>query len=83
MWSSESFGAKISRDKGDKAMIIPSAIRQRFVNLEPELKVISSRVRETVFGYCDREGFAYAGRTKTLESLAEKIGHLSLDATAV
>jgi ppGpp synthetase/RelA/SpoT-type nucleotidyltranferase len=54
-------------------MIIPAAIRQRFTNLEPELNVVAGRVRETVFSFCESEGFAYSGRAKTLESLAEKI----------
>ncbi|HEV3167561.1 MAG TPA: hypothetical protein VGZ22_26390 [Isosphaeraceae bacterium] len=54
-------------------MIVPSAIRRRFEGQGPDLASIAEQVRQTVFAYSDREGYAYAGRPKTLESLAEKI----------
>jgi ppGpp synthetase/RelA/SpoT-type nucleotidyltranferase len=52
---------------------VPTAIRQKFADLEDPLTEIANKVSQTVLAYCDREGFAYAGRRKTLESLAEKI----------
>jgi ppGpp synthetase/RelA/SpoT-type nucleotidyltranferase len=54
-------------------MIVPSAIRRKFSDAQPHLEVVSRRVRDTVLGYCEKCGFAYVGRSKTLESLAEKI----------
>jgi ppGpp synthetase/RelA/SpoT-type nucleotidyltranferase len=38
-----------------------------------ELQELEKEVRQTVSQYCLQRGFAYAGRPKTLESLAEKI----------
>jgi len=54
-------------------LIVPSNVAQRYSYLLPYIQVVAQRVKETVFSYCEREGFAFIGRTKSVESLAEKI----------
>src|SRR5579862_246528 len=55
-------------------MIVPSVIRRKHSSLENVLQQLRQEVQETVQGFCDDHfGFAYSGRLKTLESLAEKI----------
>jgi ppGpp synthetase/RelA/SpoT-type nucleotidyltranferase len=54
-------------------MIVPTSIRRKFALLDPTLEELEKRVRDTVGAYCYKSGFAYVGRRKTLESLAEKI----------
>lgn len=54
-------------------MIIPSSVVQKYGYIEPYLTNVGERVKQTVFAYCEREGFAFAARYKTTESLAEKI----------
>ena len=54
-------------------MIVPHRVSRRFRDVEPFLETVSATVRETVLGYCEKQGFAYVGRVKTLDSLAEKI----------
>jgi len=53
--------------------MVPNAVRQRYQELEPLLERLAQRVRETVLGYCERANFAYAGRVKSVESVAEKL----------
>jgi ppGpp synthetase/RelA/SpoT-type nucleotidyltranferase len=54
-------------------MIVPSAISRRFLELGPQLEILAEQVRDTVSRFCERCNFAYVGRIKKLESLAEKI----------
>jgi ppGpp synthetase/RelA/SpoT-type nucleotidyltranferase len=54
-------------------MIVPANVRRRFMAALPYLNLVSDKVRDTVFNFCDKNGFAYVGRPKALESLAEKI----------
>ena len=54
-------------------MITARAIRARFSELEPYLPTVSRIVRETLVSFADPLGYAVVARTKTLESLSEKI----------
>lgn len=54
-------------------MIIPREIRQKYSEQESYLDLIAKRVRETLQAFCSKEGFIFDGRSKSLESLAEKI----------
>lgn len=53
--------------------MVPAEIRRRFENCRPVVDRVASTVRDTVLTYCENNGFAYIGRIKKLESLAEKI----------
>jgi ppGpp synthetase/RelA/SpoT-type nucleotidyltranferase len=54
-------------------MIVPIAIIRRFEDTNPYLIEMGRRVEDIVFGYCKTYGYAYVGRTKDVESLAEKL----------
>jgi ppGpp synthetase/RelA/SpoT-type nucleotidyltranferase len=54
-------------------MIIPKAIKHFYEVQETNLNLISTRLRETLFPYCEKCGHAYKQRTKSLESLFEKL----------
>ncbi|MBN9523948.1 RelA/SpoT domain-containing protein [bacterium] len=54
-------------------MIVPTRVRRRYEKAKPHIDAVAAAVRNTVLGYCDQQGYAYVGRVKTLESLAEKI----------
>ncbi len=54
-------------------MIIPRDVLQRFSDLKPFVDVVSGRVRDTVLSFCEERGFAFLGRPKSAESVAEKI----------
>jgi len=54
-------------------MIVPAQLAQKHNLYKPYLDEIESRVRERVFSYCSKEGFAFVGRLKDTESLFEKI----------
>lgn len=54
-------------------MIIPPAIQRKHDFIRPYLEDVAGRVRDIVTTYCDVQGYAYLGRTKASESLAEKI----------
>lgn len=54
-------------------MLVPASILQKHRYERPYLDVLAQRVRDVVAGYCDRQGYAYAGRIKSSESLVEKI----------
>lgn len=54
-------------------MIVPAVIDRQFNLLSPYLHILQQRVEETVFNYCMERKFAYTGRTKEVQSLAEKI----------
>lgn len=54
-------------------MIVPDSLRTRLADLMALVDDLRKRVEREVFEYCMARGFAYVGRTKQLESLAEKI----------
>jgi ppGpp synthetase/RelA/SpoT-type nucleotidyltranferase len=54
-------------------MIIPAILIQKYKCYEPIIKETAMRVKETLVHYCEQEGYAFASRIKTCESLAEKI----------
>ena len=54
-------------------MIVPLMVRQLFAAANPYVVELSRRVTETVLSYCCDEGYAFASRPKTVESVAEKI----------
>lgn len=55
-------------------MIVPGTLSAKFEMSRPLIKEAGDRVRATISRFCDAQyGFAYTGRVKTLESVAEKI----------
>lgn len=54
-------------------MIIPPSIARKHALVQPYVDLVASRVRDVVASLCEKEGYAYLGRTKDTESLAEKI----------
>ena len=54
-------------------MIVPAAVRHKHDTVLPYINQASIRVKDIVLTYCERQGFAYVGRLKETESLAEKI----------
>ena len=54
-------------------MIIPREVRQKYSEQESYLNLVGKRVRETLQAFCAKEEFIFDGRSKALESLAEKI----------
>lgn len=54
-------------------MIVPAAVKRKFLNLNNFIKYVGREVRETLLAYCEEEGYAFVSRYKTEESLAEKI----------
>lgn len=54
-------------------MITARAIRARFSELEPYFPFIMTRVKETLIGFADSRGYAVVARSKTVESVSEKI----------
>jgi hypothetical protein len=54
-------------------MIVPSEIQRRYDEIFPYLKILRDRVEGILLSYCRERGLAFLARTKTLESLAEKI----------
>lgn len=54
-------------------MIVPTELRCKFDSTRPALGAVQTRVRDAVLGFCEGNGFAFLGRPKTLESLAEKV----------
>jgi ppGpp synthetase/RelA/SpoT-type nucleotidyltranferase len=55
-------------------MIVPGSLRRRSERDESALATLEKEVWETVSNYCrQNDGFAFTGRRKTLQSLAEKI----------
>lgn len=54
-------------------MNVPAGIQQKHNLVSPYISQVSLRVRDIVRDYCDRHGYAYSGREKKSESLAEKI----------
>ena len=56
-----------------RSVIVPASVLQKHEYVRPYLNELGQYVRDVVAGYCDRTGYAYAGRVKSSESLAEKI----------
>lgn len=54
-------------------MIVPSRVRRRFDACSVHLDKVVETVKSTISTYCDKHGYAFIGRTKALESVAEKI----------
>ena len=54
-------------------MIVPASVLQKHKYVRPYLEKLGRNVKDVVGGYCDHKGYAYAGRAKSSESLAEKI----------
>ena len=54
-------------------MIVPHKVEQKFRDIETSIKYVSDHVKPTVYGYCERNGFAFICRKKSIQSLAEKI----------
>lgn len=54
-------------------MIIPPTVDRKHRLVRPYIDLVAKKVREAVQTYCERNGFAYVGRIKGIESLAEKI----------
>lgn len=54
-------------------MIVPKTIKTFYEARTNDLAIISNRLKETIFPYCEKHGYAYKQRTKSLESLFEKI----------
>ncbi len=54
-------------------MIYPSILERRYQEYLPFVKVVASRVKDTMLNFCERNGYALTSRIKTIESLAEKI----------
>lgn len=54
-------------------MIIPPAVEAKHAYVLHYVNATAQRVRDIVSGYCSEQGFAYIGRVKGLDSLAEKL----------
>ncbi|TWU21730.1 hypothetical protein Pla52o_39170 [Novipirellula galeiformis] len=54
-------------------MIVPSDVRRSYDFNLPYVEQVEHKVRDIVFGFCERNGYAYVGRRKELDSLAEKL----------
>lgn len=54
-------------------MIVPPEVQRKFDLVYPYIKEVERKVKDIILGYCEDSGFAYLGRTKLAESLAEKI----------
>jgi ppGpp synthetase/RelA/SpoT-type nucleotidyltranferase len=54
-------------------MIIPREIARRYDLERPYVQRVGERVKDQVFEFCDTNGFAFLGRVKTANSLAEKL----------
>jgi len=53
--------------------MIPQTIKRKYDQLLPLVTALSDKVSQAVLNYCNKKGFAYTGRIKTLESFSEKI----------
>jgi ppGpp synthetase/RelA/SpoT-type nucleotidyltranferase len=54
-------------------MIVPADIQRKHEIVRPYVQEAATRVKDIVGAYCEQTGFAYVGRIKAQESLAEKI----------
>ena len=55
-------------------MIIPAILAQKYENYREIIELAANIAKETLQNHCDKTGYAFASRIKTIESLAEKIG---------
>lgn len=53
--------------------MIPVQITQKFAMKKPYVDYVARYVKSTVLAFCERNGFAYSSRIKSIESLMEKI----------
>ena len=54
-------------------MIIPPILIQKYGVYQLIINLTSEKAKETLVNYCDKNGYAFVSRIKTIESLAEKI----------
>ena len=54
-------------------MIYPSILERKYNEYQPFTSEVAKRVKETLLNFCDRRGYAFTSRIKSIESLAEKI----------
>ena len=54
-------------------MIVPAVVITKFTIVQPYISYVADAVKQSVLSYCESNGFAYTSRTKTPESLAEKL----------
>jgi ppGpp synthetase/RelA/SpoT-type nucleotidyltranferase len=54
-------------------MIYPSILERKYQEYFPFINDVSIRVKETLINFCEKNGYAFISRIKTIESLAEKI----------
>lgn len=54
-------------------MIIPSAVARKHENVRPYLAIVEKLVKDILRTFAENEGFAFIGRLKETESVAEKI----------
>jgi ppGpp synthetase/RelA/SpoT-type nucleotidyltranferase len=54
-------------------MIIPAILSQKYENYRIIVELASNNAKATLQNYCDKTGYAFASRIKTIDSLAEKI----------
>ena len=54
-------------------MTVPAVLRRRFEEWRPYVSDVRERVEGTLIPYARKAGYVFEGRSKTLESLAEKL----------
>ncbi|WP_423800749.1 hypothetical protein [Neobacillus sp. SAB-20_R2A] len=54
-------------------MIIPSILSRRYTEESPLIEEVGKRVKETILNFCEKNGYAFISRIKTIDSIAEKI----------
>jgi ppGpp synthetase/RelA/SpoT-type nucleotidyltranferase len=54
-------------------MKYPSILDRQYQQCLPFVEEVAKRVKSTLVNFCDKEGYAFTSRIKTIESLAEKI----------
>lgn len=54
-------------------MGVPAEVRDAYIAVEPTLRALQEYLRAALRPWCDRRGFAFLDRIKTVESLAEKL----------
>ncbi len=54
-------------------MIYPSILDRKYNEYYPFVQEVATKVKETLIDFCEKKGYAFISRIKTVESLAEKI----------
>ncbi|MCT7964894.1 hypothetical protein NG799_00935 [Laspinema sp. D1] len=54
-------------------MKYPSILDRQYQQYLPFVEEVAKRVKSTLVNFCDKKGYAFTSRIKTIESLAEKI----------